>query len=35
VSFCWFDGAVVEELVGKVLEGLREGVDGLIGEDGA
>jgi hypothetical protein len=33
VNFCWFEGAVQREFVGKVLEGLREGVRALVEGD--
>jgi hypothetical protein len=30
LNFCWCEGAVEEGLMGKVIEGVREGVEGLI-----
>lgn len=31
LNFSWFEGAVEEGLVGKVMEGFREGVEALVG----
>jgi hypothetical protein len=31
LNFCWCEGAVEEEMMQKVVEGVREGVDGLVG----
>ncbi|KAH5407354.1 hypothetical protein HBI46_188240 [Parastagonospora nodorum] len=32
LNFCWFEGAVEEGLVGEVMEGVRQGVEALVGE---